>query len=173
MAGISRAAFMNKMASGHVVASGDCDHLTYIRLILSLVEHEMSGTFQLSFQRRSRTLYVLGGRPVAYKSDLPGEQLNKSLAAAGVVNRSQLQWIEERLGAGESLEAALLQSGAIDEKALADHARYQIRQGLSSAVQWRASKWRFESCATPLAKNVDPAFFLDLPINLKGNEIFS
>ncbi len=130
-------------ADARAPASGAHDRRAWIRLLATCRARELSGLLVVSQGRRTRTLSVVGGRPVHFDSDVPEDDLSRTLVVAGLVPSDRLQWLQGRLGDGESLQGALVMSGAIERDQLAAHRRDRLRMGVLAPLQWGSGTWRF------------------------------
>jgi hypothetical protein len=136
--------------------------LTWIRLLSACRVLQLSGILEVTQGRRTRALSVVIGRPVRFDSDLPEDDLSHTLVASGMVPRDRVNWLKGRLSAGESLQGALVQSGAIKQDQLAAHLRDRLRRGVLAPLLWGSGTWRFSH--RPLrGDRIDPRLLPDLP----------
>lgn len=121
----------------------------------------MSGLLEVAQGRRTRALSLVMGRPVRFDSDLPEDDLSRTLVVSGLVPRERVNWLKERLSDGESLQSALVQSGAIEQDQLTAHLRDRLRRGVLAPLLWGSGTWRFS--LRPLrGDQIDPRLLPDL-----------
>ena len=101
------------MASrAETAASGAHGREEFIRVFFVLYRSQYSGILDVQFGKKTRKLYFLGGSPVAYRSDLPEDDLGRTLANANLIPEKQINYFREKLSEGEALEHAIVMSGA-------------------------------------------------------------
>ena len=138
-------------------ATGAHDRRIWARLLGVLRVHGLSGRLEVRNGRHRRALSLVGGAPVLFESDVPEDELATTLADAGLVPGDRLSWLQGRLGDGESLQGALLMSGAIDGEALARHQRDRLRIGILAPLKWGSGAWTFSGAPRLRAGQIDPS----------------
>jgi hypothetical protein len=133
-------------------ASGSHDLANYVTLFLSIHRLRLSGVLETGTRRGWRRLFFLEGEVVGATSSFRQDELGRTLAASGLVPKERIQWFEERLDDDESIEAALISSGALTPEQLAEHIDSQIRQSIATPLRSSRGSWRFEP-----APGLDPA----------------
>ena len=108
-------------AESAALAKGKHDRETFVRVFFSLFRNRRTGVLEVTFGKKSRRLYFLGGEPIAFRSDLPEDDIGRTLANAGLIPEKQVNWIRDKLGQGESLEQAIVLSGALTTDQINDH----------------------------------------------------
>ena len=116
------------------LATGKHSRRTYAALLFSIRRGGHCGTLEITSGRRKREIRFIAGEAVSYSSDIPEEQLGKSLVGSGLVPKDRLKWILDKLGPDESVETALLMSGALTEEALAQHKAEQLPARVGAAL---------------------------------------
>jgi tetratricopeptide (TPR) repeat protein len=137
-------------------AEGSHERQSYIQLMVGLRILQVSGIVTIQFRRRSRTILVLGGHPVAYRSDLPEDSIEKTLVASNLVPADRLKWMMDRLSADENLTEALVMSGALSHDDLAQHRVHRMKIGLGAALSWASGTWSFEPRPSLQSEQIDP-----------------
>jgi hypothetical protein len=137
-------------------ATGEHDRRTWARILGLLRVHGLSGRLEVRNGRRTRALSVVGGAPVLFESDVPEDELATTLVDAGLVPGDRLHWLQGRLGDGESLQGALLMSGAIDQESLSRHQRDRLRIGIQAPLKWGSGSWTFRGAPGLQAGHIDP-----------------
>lgn len=143
-------------------ATGAHDRRTWIRLLATCRARELSGLLEVTQGRRKRTLSLVAGRPVHFDSDVPEDDLARTLVVSGLVPSDRLNWLQGRLGDGESLQGALVMSGAIERDQLAAHRRDRIRLGIVAPLQWGSGTWKFSQRTGLQADRIDPRLLPDV-----------
>ena len=137
-------------------ATGGHDRRIWARILGLLRVHGLSGRLEVRNGRHTRTLSVIGGAPVLFDSDVPEDELTTTLVDAGLVPGERLHWLQGRLGDGESLQGALLMSGAIDRESLSRHQRDRLRIGIQAPLKWGSGTWTFHGAPALQAGHIDP-----------------
>jgi len=137
-------------------ATGTHDRETFVRLFFAIYRHQRSGKLEVSFGRKHRTLYLVGGVPVAYQSDLQDDELSRTLVNANLVPAKQMKWVKEKLSKGERLEDALVMSGAITTEQLAEHKQARLKVNIGSPLVWGSGEWTFTPALGIHADRIDP-----------------
>jgi tetratricopeptide (TPR) repeat protein len=147
---------VSKGQGAGALANGSHDRMNFVRVFFALYKHQRSGRLEVRFGRKSRQLLLLGGEPVAYISDLPEDDLSRTLVNSGLVPGKQMTWIKDKLSEGESLEEALLMSGAINAQQLAEHKRNRMKVGIGAPLQWGSGEWSFVPRPMLKVDRIDP-----------------
>ncbi|GEM_PF-950256 len=129
---------------------------SYAAVLYGLASGGRSGVLKVGHDGQERSLRVLAGRPVSFESSVAADGLQASLEAAAAVPKRQLDWIVSKLEPGESLEDALVGSGALDEEQLAGHRRSILERGVGAALGWASGEWSFEPADAIDPTRVDP-----------------
>ena len=137
-------------------ATGTHAREAFVRLFFALYRHQRTGTLEVSFGRKHRVLYLVGGEPVAYTSDLPEDELSRTLVNANIVPIKQMKWVKDKLSEGEHLEDALLMSGSIAAEQLSAHKRNRLRVSIGSPLLWGSGEWSFTPAPSLRAERIDP-----------------
>lgn len=138
-------------------AQGAHGRTSYVKLMIALKQSKANGVVAIQFRRRSRQIYLLGGEPVSYRSDLPEESVDRTLVTSNLVPADRLKWMKDRLSADENLTDALLMSGALTEEALNQHLVQRMHIGLGASLAWTSGEWTFQPQPQILAERIDPA----------------
>ena len=69
-------------AESAALAKGKHDRETFVRVFFSLFRNRRTGVLEVTFGKKSRRLYFLGGEPIAFRSDLPEDDIGRTLANA-------------------------------------------------------------------------------------------
>jgi tetratricopeptide (TPR) repeat protein len=120
-------------------------------VLYGLAKGRRSGVLEIESEGEWRRLKLLAGRPVAFESSVSAESFQSVVDASGAVPTRQLKWIVSKLEPGETLEDALLNSGALDEEQIAAFRSTLLERGVGAALQWSSGDWAF----TP-ADHIDP-----------------
>lgn len=147
---------MGKMQGSGTLANGEHNRLNFVRVFFALFRHQRSGRLEVRFGRKARQILLLGGEPISYLSDLPEDNLSRTLVNAGLVPPKQMAWIKDKLSKGESLEEALIMAGAIAAKELGEHKNNRVKLGIGSPLQWGAGEWSFSPRPTLQVDRIDP-----------------
>ncbi len=138
-------------------ATGDHGREAFVRVFFSLYRTQFSGILDIQFQKRSRQLYFLGGEPISYRSDLPEDDLGRTLVNANLIPEKQLKWIRDKLSEGEDVEEAIVMSGALSAQEVRDHKQGRMRSNIGSPLLWSSGKWTFKPRPRLNIKNIDPS----------------
>ncbi len=147
---------MSKAQGSGTLAKGSHNRTNFVRVFFALYKHQRSGRLEVRFGRKSRQLLLLGGEPIAYHSDLPEDDLTTTLVNASLVPAKQMQWIKDKLSEGESVEEALLMSGAIRSDQLTEHKQNRMKIGIGSPLQWGSGDWSFSPRPSLKLDRIDP-----------------
>ena len=109
------------------MASGGHDREAFVRVFFTLYKNQHTGVLDIQFGKKSRKLYFLEGNPVAYRSDLPEEDLGRTLANANLIPEKQVDYLREKLSSGENLEHAIVMSGALSARQIAEHKHARLQ----------------------------------------------
>ena len=96
---------MARTSAAHM-ASGGHDREAFVRVFFALYKNQHTGVLDIQFGKKSRKLFFLSGNPVAYRSDLPEEDIGRTLANANMIPEKQVDYLREKLSDGENLEHA-------------------------------------------------------------------
>jgi Tfp pilus assembly protein PilF len=140
-----------------VQAKGKHDRETFVRVFFSLFRNRRSGILEITFGKKCRQLYFLGGEPIAFRSDLPEDDLGRTLANAGLIPEKQVNWIREKLGEGEALEQAIVMSGALTAAQITEHKQARLQTNIGSPLLWGSGDWQFHPHPELRVANIDPA----------------
>jgi len=138
-------------------ASGTHARETFVRVFFAVFRSQHSGILDVQFGKRSRTLFFIGGRPISYRSDLPEDDLGRTLSNANLIPEKQVKWIQEKLSEDENLEQAIVMSGALTAAQIAEHKRQRLQASIGSPLQWGSGDWSFAPRATIQPNRIDPA----------------
>lgn len=138
-------------------AKGKHDRETFVRVFFSLFRNRRNGVLEITFGKKSRALYFLGGEPFAFRSDLPEDDLGRTLANAGLIPEKQVNWIREKLGQGEALEQAIVMSGALTAAQITEHKQNRMQTNVGSPLLWGSGDWVFHPHPGIRVANIDPA----------------
>jgi len=138
-------------------ASGKHERESFVRVFFAIFRNQHSGVLDVKFGKRSRTLYFIGGHPIAYRSDLPEDDLGRTLSNADLIPEKQINWIREKLGEGENLEQAIVMSGALTAEQIADHKRQRLQANIGAPLQWGSGDWEFYPHSQLHTNRIDPA----------------
>lgn len=144
-----------------LLATGKHDRRTYTALLFAIRRGGHSGTLTVKYGRRKRELLFLAGEAVMYRSDLSEDSVERTLVSSGLVPADRVKWITDKLGPNESIEKALVMSGAVSEEQLAEHKMSRLPVGIGSPFVWRSGDWSFSPLAGFSSNQFDPAL---LPI---------
>lgn len=145
-----------------MAVSGSHDRRTYVRLVYALITGGHSGVLRVRFGPRNRWLYFLQGRPVLYRSDLPGDQFDHAAIDAGLLTQMRIDALREGLPEGGSLEEAAVQAGDLSWDDLAEFAANRLRLGLGSPLSLASGEWHFEPRPELKLDRIDPALLPDV-----------
>ncbi len=143
---------------------GKHDRETYVRILLGISGHRLSGKLVVSVGRRHRTIYLVSGHPILYHSDLEEESLVQTVVNAKLIPRRRMNWVVEKLGPKENLRDALVLSGAITEAQLEEHQDGRMRIGLGAPLTWARGEWSWTPTPEGLGDRIDPDLTNDLPV---------
>jgi tetratricopeptide (TPR) repeat protein len=138
-------------------ASGGHGREEFVRLFFALYRHQHTGTLDIQFGKKTRKLYFLGGNPIAYRSDLPEEDLGRTLANANLIPEKQINYLKEKLSEGENLEHAIVMSGALTSGQIAEHKQSRLQTSIGSPLLWGSGDWTFEAHSSTRVGGIDPA----------------
>ena len=138
-------------------ATGTHEREKFVRVFFAIFRNQHSGVLDVSFGKRSRSLYFLGGHPISYRSDLPEDDLGRTLSNANLIPEKQMNWIRDKLGDEENLEQAIVMSGALTSAQIAEHKRNRLQANIGSPLQWGSGNWRFEPHTRLQTSRIDPA----------------
>jgi len=139
-----------------LLATGKHDRRTYTALLFALRRGGHSGTLKVKYGRRNRELLFIAGEPVLYRSDLSEDAVERTLVAKGLVPADRVKWITVKLGPDESVEMALVMSGAISAEKLSEHKSRRLPVGIGSPFVWRSGDWSFTPLSGFSAGSFDP-----------------
>jgi tetratricopeptide (TPR) repeat protein len=138
------------------IANGTHDRETFVRVFLSLFRSRRTGILDIHFGKKSRKLYFLGGEPIAFRSDLPEDDLGRTLVNAGLIAEKQVNWIRQKLTEGEVLEQAIVMSGSLTTSQIAEHKRGRLHANIGSPLLWGSGTWAFEPRPQVRVNQIDP-----------------
>ena len=144
-------------ASAAHMASGGHDREAFVRVFFTLYKNQHTGVLDIQFGKKSRKLYFLEGNPVAYRSDLPEEDLGRTLANANLIPEKQVDYLREKLSAGENLEHAIVMSGALSARQIAEHKHARLQSSIGSPLMWGSGQWTFEAFSGTRGSGIDPS----------------
>ena len=142
-------------------AKGKHSRAGYVELVFAIHVGRHSGCLKITHGRRSRQIFFVAGRPVLYQSDLPEEELARTLVYSELVPDDRVKWIAEKLSPGEKLEEALVMSGSLSAEALDEHIRSRTRPGIAGALTWSTGSWVFDALPASVAAGFDPRLLGD------------
>jgi hypothetical protein len=140
-----------------LLATGKHNRGSYTALLFALKRGGHSGTLTVKYGRRKRELLFIVGEPVLYRSDLSEDAVDRTLVSSGLVPADRVRWIVDKLGPDESVETALIMSGAISEEKLSEHKLQRLPIGIGSPFVWRSGDWSFSPLAGFSSDNFDPS----------------
>jgi hypothetical protein len=143
---------------------GKHDRETYVRILLGIAGHRLSGKLVVSLGRRHRSICLVSGHPILYHSDLDEESLARTVVNAKLIPRKRMNWVVEKLGPGENLRDALVLSGAITEEQLEEHQEGRMRVGLGAPLTWARGEWSWTPIPEGLGDRIDPDLRSELPV---------
>ena len=143
---------------------GKHDPETYVRILLGIAGHRLSGKLVVSMGRRHRSICLVSGHPILYHSDVEEESLPQTVVNAKLIPRQRMNWVVEKLGPGENLRDALVLSGAITEAQLEEHLEGRMRIGLGAPLTWARGEWTWTPIPEGLGDRIDPDLRSDLPV---------
>ena len=149
------AAFVGGLLAG--TAKGKHSRSGYVELVFAIHRGRHSGRLKIAHGRRKRELFFLKGRPVMYRSDLPEEDLARTLVYSDLIPEDRVKWIADKLSPGEKLEEALVMSGSLTEKQLEEHLQSRTRPGISGPLSWSTGNWSFEALSAEFSEHFDVA----------------
>jgi len=129
----------------------------YVATVYALLQEGRSGVLEIESGPRWRRLYLLGGQPAGYESNLDDEGLARTLVSLGLLSRRQLSWIQGKLSDGERLEDALVSAGTLSAEDVDTASRTQLERGYAAALSWSSGSWRFTPCDGVQPGRIDPA----------------
>ena len=138
------------------MASGGHGREAFVRVFFALYKNQHTGVLDIHFGKKSRKLYFLGGNPVAYRSDLPEEDIGRTLANANMIPEKQVDYLREKLSDGENLEHAIVMSGALSASQIAKHKHARLQTGIGSPLLWGSGEWTFEAFSGTRVGAIDP-----------------
>lgn len=139
-----------------VLASGTHGREEFVRIFFALYKNQQSGILDIHFGKKSRKLYFLGGIPIAYRSDLPEEDIGRTLSNANLIPEKQVNYLKEKLSDGENLEHAIVMSGALSAAEIAEHKRSRIQTSIGSPLLWGSGQWEFHPRPGIPISGIDP-----------------
>jgi len=145
-----------------MAVSGSHDRRTYVRLVYALITGGHSGVLRVRLGPRNRWLYFLQGRPVLYRSDLPGDQFDHAAIDAGLLTQIRIDALRKGLPAGASLEEAAVLAGDLSWDDLAEFSASRLRLGLGSPLALSSGEWSFEPRPELKLDRIDPALLPDI-----------
>jgi hypothetical protein len=137
-------------------ATGEHGREAFVRVFFSLYRAQFSGILDIQFQKRSRHLYFLGGEPISYRSDLPEDDLGRTLVNANLIPEKQLKWIRDKLSEGEDVEEAIVMSGALSAQQVREHKQSRMKSNIGSPLLWSSGQWTFNPRPKLNIKNIEP-----------------
>ncbi len=139
-----------------VIQEGQHDPAFYVSLCHALTVAGRSGILEVRVASHFRRLYLLGGLPAWYVSDIRGETLAESMVRGGVIDAGRMDWFVQRLEPGASLRIELIRSGEVRQELLERHEQRLVEAGYTASLGWRGGRWSFECCDAVGAGMVDP-----------------
>ena len=146
-------------------AVGKHDRETFVRVFFSLFRNRRTGVLEVTFGKKCRQLYFIGGEPIAFRSDLPEDDLGRTLANAGLIPEKQINWIREKLGEGESLEHAIIMSGALTAAQINEHKQARLLTNIGSPLLWGSGDWQFQPNPRLHVNHIDSALRPEISSN--------
>lgn len=146
-------------------AVGKHDRETFVRVFFSLFRNRRTGVLEVTFGKKCRQLYFIGGEPIAFRSDLPEDDLGRTLANAGLIPEKQINWIREKLGEGESLEHAIIMSGALTAAQINEHKQARLLTNIGSPLLWGSGDWQFRPNPRLHVEHIDPGLRPEISAN--------
>ncbi len=140
-----------------MAVSGSHDRRTYVGVLYALIAGGHSGVLRVRFGPRNRWLYFLQGRPVLYRSDLPGDQFDHAAIDAGLLTQLRIDELRASLQDGQTLEEAAVISGDVTWEQLGEFASSRLRLGLGSPLAMGSGEWSFEPRPGLKLDRIDPA----------------
>ncbi len=144
-------------------AAGSHDLANYVTIFLAIYRQRLSGVLETGTRRGWRRLFFLEGQVVAASSSFAQDELGRTLASAKIVPKARIQWFQERLGPDESIETALLASGALTAEQLHEHNQGRVRQGIAAPLRSSTGSWRFAASPGLDPATIAPAVRPDIP----------
>ena len=148
---------LSKKSADAGTATGEHGREAFVRIFFSMYRAQFSGILNIQFQKRSRQLYFLGGEPISYRSDLPEDDLGRTLVNANLIPEKQLKWIRDKLSEGEDVEEAIVMSGALSAQQVREHKQSRMKSNIGSPLLWSSGQWTFKPRPKLNIKHIDPA----------------
>jgi tetratricopeptide (TPR) repeat protein len=139
------------------IAKGTHDRETFVRVFMALFRNRRTGILDVHFGKKSRKLFFLGGEPVAFRSDLPEDDLGRTLVNAGLIAEKQVNWIRQKLTQGEVLEQAIVMSGALTTSQISEHKQKRLHANIGSPLLWGSGDWTFDPRPQVRVDQIDPS----------------
>ena len=125
-------------------------------MFFTLYKNQHTGVLDIQFGKKSRKLYFLEGNPVAYRSDLPEEDSVEHSRMPTSFPRSRY-YLREKLSSGENLEHAIVMSGALSARQIAEHKHARLQSSIGSPLMWGSGQWTFEAFSGTRVSGIDPS----------------
>ena len=139
-----------------VLASGSHSREDFLRVFFALYKNQRNGILDIQFGKKSRKLFFLGGIPIAYRSDLPEDDIGRTLSNANLIPEKQVNYLKEKLSEGENLEHAIVMSGALSAAEIAEHKHSRMQTSIGSPLLWGSGTWEFHPRPQIKIANIDP-----------------
>ena len=155
------------------VCEGEVSATNWVRLMVLMRLHKLSGRLLVRRMDGLRVLYMIGGQPIHVTTTLPQETAAQTLAGSGLVSAEKVQWMQGRLTEGEDLEAAMVMMGAIDAQQRQAHQTFRLRMAVTAALRDTGAKWIFEASPRLNPERIQPSLLPDFePLSalLSGSE---
>ena len=149
------------MGAVQVEIAGKHSPEAYVRLLLAIHSHKLSGSLRVEVGRRHRVLGFVQGVPVYYDSNLDEESLEHTVVNAKLIPKKRMSWVVEKLGPEEQLRDALVLSGAVTEQQLDEHLSTRLRVGIGASLSWARGDWTWRPLPVELAGRIEPALIPD------------
>ena len=146
---------MGKGDKSHL-ATGEHGRETFVRVFFALYKRQRNGVLNIRFGKSQRSILIMNGEPVGYRSDLPEEDIGRTLVNAKLIPEKQMKWIREKLSEGEVLEEAIVMSGALTKDDLKDHKNTRMKIGVGSPLLWGSGEWEFSPRPRIQPGQIDP-----------------
>jgi len=143
-------------AGSSASAKGRHDRETFIKVFFSLFRNQRTGMLEVTFGSKWRRLYFIAGEPIAFQSDLPEDDIGRTLVNAGLVPEKQVSWVREKLGEGEALDQAIIMSGALTAEQVHAHRQQRLLTNVGSPLLWGTGEWSFHPNTRLRAASIDP-----------------
>jgi tetratricopeptide (TPR) repeat protein len=125
------------------IAEGTHQPTSFLNVLWAIEKYSKSGRLQIDSGSFKKEIFFIDGKLFFYQSNMPDEELEKSISKHNIIPAAQLNWFLSKLESTDSLENELISAGLIDKNQLDQYKVNWMQEGVGHALTWRNCKWKF------------------------------